>query len=487
MNHLLLERIQRDATLPIKRWSMRELASQQQLPLPVVVESSSSSSSPSHNNHNQSTVSNELLQCVVQRLAVQHECLRAWKQALTNTEWHAPSTTTATITKTLQPPLYHSVWKRIDTLQYIHYDTYRIGQQILVHPSNILHRQTKADQHVIHTTFLEIRARHAKTIETMVDLVSDLRTRPRAETEEADDVDSHEQMAEYFLRRRIGIQLLCDHHVALHKGTSGIRVGAPLLGEVLPDAIQEAKHIVDAHLPMVPEIIVQMIPTTNPNHMNEQHQPPQPPPQHSDSNNHEMTCTMVQPWVHHAIVELLKNAMSSTIRQMQYENHTKNATTTTTIPTPVYIKCYDTPHSIIIDIVDAGTGMGDTTTTDTNSDDTTPRSTTSIQRAFQLGHTTAASVRYDRLQEQQSYAAVQIPPLSSLGVGLPLSQYFVEHFGGTLQLWNNHDPTKNQQHPSRNTTTTTTIATTTAIPSTGCTARIELLKDNTIVERFTPL
>jgi hypothetical protein len=159
-----------------------------------------------------------------------------------------------------------------------------------------------------------------------------------------------------------------------------------------------------------------------------------------------------------------------------------------TTPTPVFIKCYDTEHSVIIDIIDAGTGIGvDKSPNDDDDDDDDHLSMaqpttdiTAIQQAFRLGHTTAASHRYDRLKEQQSYASVQIPPLSSLGVGLPISQYFMEHFHGTLQLWNNNNP---PNHHSTGTTITTTISDTT----TGCTARIELLKDDTILERFTPL
>ena len=44
--------------------------------------------------------------------------------------------------------------------------------------------------------------------------------------------------------------------------------------------------------------------------------------------------------------------------------------------------------------------------------------------------------RWDRLQEQQSYAAVR-QPLGSLGVGLPLSRLMMRVFGGDLELSNN--------------------------------------------------
>ncbi len=46
--------------------------------------------------------------------------------------------------------------------------------------------------------------------------------------------------------------------------------------------------------------------------------------------------------------------------------------------------------------------------------------------------------RWDRLEEQQSYAAVR-QPLGSLGVGLPLSRLMMRAFGGDLDISNNND------------------------------------------------
>ena len=47
-----------------------------------------------------------------------------------------------------------------------------------------------------------------------------------------------------------------------------------------------------------------------------------------------------------------------------------------------------------------------------------------------------SQVRWDRLHEQQSYAAMR-QPLSSLGVGLTLSRLMMRAFGGDLYLSNN--------------------------------------------------
>lgn len=46
--------------------------------------------------------------------------------------------------------------------------------------------------------------------------------------------------------------------------------------------------------------------------------------------------------------------------------------------------------------------------------------------------------RWDRLDEQQSYAAVR-QPLGSLGVGLSLSKLMLKCFGGDLRLTNNEN------------------------------------------------
>ena len=57
--------------------------------------------------------------------------------------------------------------------------------------------------------------------------------------------------------------------------------------------------------------------------------------------------------------------------------------------------------------------------------------------AFQFASSSADS-RWDRLDEQQSYAMVR-SPLQSLGVGLPLSRMLLQHFGGDLLLSNRDD------------------------------------------------
>ncbi len=67
--------------------------------------------------------------------------------------------------------------------------------------------------------------------------------------------------------------------------------------------------------------------------------------------------------------------------------------------------------------MDAGTGIED------------------IGRAFGFARS-SSPVRWDRLHEQQSYAAVR-QPLGSLGVGLTLSRLMLRVFGGDLDVSNN--------------------------------------------------
>jgi len=169
-------------------------------------------------------------------------------------------------------------------------------------------------------------------------------------------------------------------------------------------------------------------------------------------------------------VELLKNAMGSARRN---NNERTSSTCFTAIPDPVDIllstvsatpsstnKENDNPSpdkssrsntntAIAIDIVDRGTGIAG--------------STTGLERAFALGHSSVER-RWDRLDEQQSYAAVR-SPLSSLGVGLPTSRYMMEHFGGQLTLRNNNSDSGDDKELG------------------GCTARIVLPTDDTILER----
>jgi pyruvate dehydrogenase kinase 2/3/4 len=367
-------------------------------------------------------------------LARQHHALQEWLAFAGNAGSESNLDSSAITTQ-------KAVTQRLETLRYIHADTFQLGRQLLDN-AKVWDRYNDADKHVVNATFLEVRARHANTVESVVDVVTNVRQLSRHEVNAdgstpstiSSSISSHEDMAQEFLQRRLGVQLLCDHHVEMYKGkksNGGISVQAPL-SLSLSDAVLEAQHIVDVHLQVYPET-------------------------HFEPAVTDATCTMVQPWVHHALVELLKNAMASAVAKMKLDHQNRNtsAASSATTPSPLLIRVREVTGAsngkngssdIAVDIVDRGIGVAD------------------IDAAFALGHSSAGR-KWDRLDEQQSYAAVR-SPLSSLGVGLPIFRYMMEHFGGSLTLTNNNSTNGSSGEDA------------------GCTATILFPCDDTILERI---
>lgn len=220
------------------------------------------------------------------------------------------------------------------------------------------------------------------------------------------DPDSHAS-AEQFLRQRQGIQLLCHHHTELEKERPGGAVRRQLrINDIVDEAIVESSHVVDAHLLTCPPVNV----------------------------HGTIQATTIRSWLQHSLVELLKNAMAATVQQ--------HGASLPELPA-IEIHLQTTNQMTTIEIVDSGTGIRDE------------------QKAFRIGHTSQRK-HWDRLDEQQSYAAVR-SPLSSLGVGLSVARHQSEHFGGSLSLVNN---TSSQ---------------------TGCTARLLLPVDETLLEQLPSL
>ena len=284
--------------------------------------------------------------------------------------------------------------KAIHNLQVLHTDTCRLSWDLLGQ-QHVFSKFNNAHQHLLKATMEQIRSRHASTVEVMADVT--LSTRPYY-TIPTLWMDS-------FLASRLGIQLLCDHAVKLpKKSTGGISVNCELDG-VIMDAVTEAKHMVDAHLPSVPTIV---LPDTYPH------------------------ITLIRPWVHHALVELFKNSMAACVKRGR-----------TTEQARIMVDIHESDAEIQIHIHDQGQGVAD------------------IPKAFVFA-TSNDLKRWDRLEEQMSYAMVR-SPLSSLGVGLPLSRSMMRHFGGDVLLTNRTEPTDRLQ--------------------TGATATIILPKDDRILER----
>lgn len=293
-------------------------------------------------------------------------------------------------------------------LRYLHFDTYRLTLQV-ARNRTIFERFSPADQFVVQKTFEQTRDRHACSLERWVDTVT--RGDRRFESRVLN-----------VLKRRLGVQLICQHGVMLGKGTPHGAVAVNCdLRECVEDAYSEARQVCEAHLQVSPDLHVTI-----------------------ESNlRAEM---LVRFWLHHALVELLKNAMKSSVEQAKI--------TGLAFPTPIHIEAKTDGPDIIIDIVDEGTGL--------------PDSADEVERLFGIGHTTE-SKRWDRLDEQQSYAAVR-SPLSSMGVGLPVSRLMMQHFGGNVELLPYQQPLL----------ISGTVEESGA--GSGCTARIRIPLDTTIPE-----
>jgi pyruvate dehydrogenase kinase 2/3/4 len=293
--------------------------------------------------------------------------------------------------------LQQRVTDNLRHLLYIHKDTLRQCQHVERH-GVLFDRWSRADGHIVTATAEEVRSRHAASLERWVDIVQTSKDR-RLE----DDVIR-------ILQRRLGIQLLCDHIVKLSQASrmhGNVSVQCDL-SDVIQEAYTEAAAVCDAHLQVAPELDF-------------------------DGDGTSLTVTVIRPWLYHALVELLKNAMYASVQKVIAQEgansqHNNNITILDPLlsPPPITIQIQkdDANDSITIDVIDRGIGIP--TTTDS--------STTDLELLlFGLGQSSAIQ-RWDRLKEQQSYATVR-SPLSSLGVGLPISRMMMQHFGGTLQVF----------------------------------------------------
>ena len=300
--------------------------------------------------------------------------------------------------------------KDVRHLQYIHKDTERICRQLLVSPLIVQQRWTKADRNLVSATLAQVRDRHATALERLVDSVV---IQQQQRTDNADHAHAIEQQAQQILQARWGIQLLCDHAVQLqlqkqqkqddnddrHKNSKqqqkrgAVSVHCPLQ-HVIQDAITEAQHICDAHWMVVPPVLFDDI-------------------HGSFLETNETTIpalTLIRPWVHHTLVELLKNALHAAVQANREE------------PPPLVVQVSTVSSFVHVDILDNGIGLP---------------SSTDIEPLFRLGHSSDEK-RWDRLDEQQSYATVR-SPMSSLGVGLAVSRSMMQHFGGHVQLFSSSE------------------------------------------------
>jgi pyruvate dehydrogenase kinase 2/3/4 len=211
----------------------------------------------------------------------------------------------------------HSVMFKIYR-DYIDENTFHLTFGLMEENSNLLVRFTNADRrHLTFATMEQVRSRHASTVETLADIVLDLRQSNLKNPK-------FDNLVDVFLRNRLGLQLLCDHYVSLHKGKTtnvGVSVDCKLI-DVVKDAVTEAKHICDAHYENVPQVCVN-IPAN-------------------------AQITLIRPWVHHALVELLKNAMASSFAKV-LDNEA---------PLDILVELHETASEfVVLNVLDQGTGV----------------------------------------------------------------------------------------------------------------------------------
>ena len=142
--------------------------------------------------------------------------------------------------------------------------------------------------------------------------------------------------------------------------------------------------------------------------------------------------TLIRPWLHHSLVEMFKNAMVASMEARV--PHQQQGLHSFDDPPPIEVSLNvirgdddmtsaTTPPAgqfVSIHIRDFGRGLAP-----------------GID-PFQFASSPQSETKWDRLQVQQSYATVR-SPLSSLGVGVPSSQWLLQHFGGNLELQTNTD------------------------------------------------
>ncbi len=292
--------------------------------------------------------------------------------------------------------------KALQNLEILHADTFAITEHLLSNDKPTLKRFSKADQSLLAATFEQIRSRHAATVENMADIMIDLNVfgnenSPRSAIDDA--------LVESFLRDRLGIQLLCDHYVGIGKGKPGGGISVNCnFNDVLTDAILESKSICDANFGIVPEV-----------HLIEGSSSSA-----SSSSNSDLPIpvTLIRPWVHHALVELLKNGMTSNVQKASLLSKEGDQ-----IPPDIFIRIHHKPsdEQLVCEVMDQGLGLDNEE---------------GIKRAFRFAESSSQQ-RWDRLDEQQSYAMVRAP-IGSLGVGLPLSKMMLQMFGGDVTLEQRH-------------------------------------------------
>jgi len=324
-----------------------------------------------------------VLQEIRTRLAIQHQRLSSFSRVEEYAKI-ASSSDGATLSKSLK------------MLLQLHENTYMLPHEIIETDYLMEGFSNRPKQIYLKQMVDDIMTRHGASVDTFADAAIASRNMefqiPQILRKQFRTDATILQNPEPFLHSRLLIQLICEHYVSLNKGkpTGAVSIDADIL-DIVDDATTEAKHVADANLGIAPEVQIRSADG-----------PFVPPP-------------IIRSWLHHAIVEVTKNAMMSTVEKWDEQPlHQKQS-----LPSNILIDVSRDTDFMSIRVVDNGIGL--------NSD----RS----DKAFQFA-ASSTQKRWDRIDEQQSYAAVR-QPLGSLGVGLSLSNLMMKCFGGSVSLHNN--------------------------------------------------
>jgi len=294
--------------------------------------------------------------------------------------------------------------KNLHNLKSLHQSTYDVANGLFAHLEEKYNQGQsnpdcqfldKKETKWIKAAMRQVRDRHALTVEDLAEFC--ITTRPYWESPQALDSTVMD-----FLRGRFGVQLLCEHYLAPAEAGHGIVCVDCHLDGVLDDAITEAKILCESNyshlVTAAPEVIV----------VN----------QTIDRNDQ---FTIVRPWVHYVLVELLKNAMAVSMERVSSDQG---------LPPTIYISIDDHHEEgdedksfLSIAILDQGGGF--------------PKPELMEKSDVLFGFVKTKTTMYDRRDDQQTYA-MPSSPMQGLGVGLCLSRLSMQHFGGTVEL---------KQHP----------------------------------------
>ena len=293
-----------------------------------------------------------------------------------------------------------TVVKSMKMLTQLHENTYILPHEIIENRDFLESFSSRPNQIYLKEMIDQIMTRHGASVDTFADATIAARSLekhlPHILRKQFRKDFATLYKPEQFLHSRLLIQLMCEHYVSLNKGKpfGALSIDADIL-DIIDDATTEAKSVCDANLGIAPEVQIRQYRTEG------QFVPP----------------TIIRSWLHHAIVEVTKNAMMSTVEKWDQQPSLVKEP----LPSSILINVSRDTDYMSVRAVDNGLGL--------NAD--------RADKAFRFA-ASSTQKRWDRLDEQQSYAAVR-QPLGSLGVGLSLSKLMLKCFGGDLRLTNNEN------------------------------------------------